>query len=234
MKKIIEHKPLSMEYGPLVIWADDIEDIFQILSPCKTLSFVSENMEYNSIDEFVSDRKLRRPKSIKFYTEEPFVNVDIENRSAKVSVSRLSVAKNEIEAIGIFTKLCEICSRCERRPRFIYSKLLYVIIVAVAGISIRVDQEYITMALPVDFYMSTLLLASAIIIPMIISFSLLRSSIIMPIYKIDKTTFFARNKDNIAVALGAAMIGAIFGAVATKAVDRVWPPSAVAVTKPPN
>jgi hypothetical protein len=56
----------------------------------------------------------------------------------------------------------------------------------------------------------------------------------MPIYKIDKTTFFARNKDNIAVALGAAMIGAIFGAVATKAVDRVWPPSAVAVTKPPN
>jgi hypothetical protein len=90
------------------------------------------------------------------------------------------------------------------------------------------------MALPVDFYMSTLLLASAIIIPMIISFSLLRSSIIMPIYKIDKTTFFARNKDNIAVALGAAMIGAIFGAVATKAVDRVWPPSAVAVTKPPN
>jgi hypothetical protein len=234
MKKIIEHKPLSKRYGPIVIWADDIEEILQILSACKTISFVSENMQYDSIQEFVIDRKMRRPKRIKFYTEQPFVNLDIENRQATISVSRLSVATNEIESIGIFTKLCEICSRCQRRPKLIYSKWLYFIGIAGGVITVAMDNNTMQIAPTIERYISMILFASGVIILILMPMSLLRGSIIMPIYKSDKTTFFARNKDNITIALGAAMIGAFFGAVATKAVDKVWPTSAVAVTKPPN
>lgn len=217
MRKLNRSKPLSREYVPLVLWADDIEEVMSALKGCEEVMFVADDVQYDSVDEFVRESKGRRPTKVSISTERPYVTVELFPLWAKLDVSALSVSHDEILALGIFKKIDTILSRRERKPNFAYKPLL---LVAIAFIVIAASH----LALP-EFVVYTFQAISFCIVGwMIIGgyTALKRHAVVHPFFSSSAPSFVEKNRDAI-VALTSALVGAIFGALAAKAVDRVWP-----------
>ena len=77
----------SKEYGPLVIWANDLVELFSVLKDCKDLEFVVDDVKYDSIDEFIQENRGRKPSEVKIKVREPYLTIDLYPRWAKLYVS---------------------------------------------------------------------------------------------------------------------------------------------------
>lgn len=219
MRKLNRANPPSKEYGPVVLWADDLDELIATLKVCESTLFVADDIQYDSVEEFVRERNGRTPRKVRVSGERPYIGIELYPLWAKLDVSALSVSKDELLSLGLFKKLDTILSRCERRPRWVYKQ------------SVLLGLAILTMAaswLPLPNVLSYANAAATILIlGWMMSFAshvhLRKYSVVRPHFIGDAPGFFQRNKDSIVVAVVSALIGSLFGAVATKAVDKVWP-----------
>lgn len=219
-------KPQTKEYGPLAMWAGDLEDLFAELKNCAGIDFVADNVRFESVDEFVEFSKGRNPSSVEVTASEPYLSIELFQRWARVYVS-----SSDLLASGLFLKIDSILSRCERKPKCFYQYTW------VVGSAVIIPQiSYLPPLRPYDFL--ALWLSSLIFFWMlyVVFIHLWRFSIIRPLHREKSPNFFRRNIDAIVVAVIAALIGAVLGAVATKIVDGALPslgPVAPQVDQPP-
>jgi hypothetical protein len=108
--------PRTKNYGPLIIWANDLFDLFSELKDYKNLEFVADNVQFDSIEEFVQESRGRKPSVVKIKSYEPYLIIELFPSSAKLYVS----SSQPLES-GLFLKVDLILSRCERKPRFFFS-----------------------------------------------------------------------------------------------------------------
>lgn len=213
MKKL--DKPQSKEYGPLIIWAADFTEIFSELESCSNIEFIAADVKFDSVEEFIKESRGGNPAEVKITAHDPYLSVELYQRWA-----RLYVSSSELKPSGLFLKIDAILSRCERKPKFFFQYFW------VVGS---------TWAIPIIFYFPllkpydylglwvTMLTFSWL---MYVGFiHLWRFSVIRPMYREDRPSFFRRNIDAIVIAVISAMLGAVGGAAAIKVAEKVWPSS---------
>lgn len=220
MKRLDTHQ--TKDFGPLRMVAADLAEVIDTLSSCKEAVFIADDIQYASVAEFVTESKGRTPKIIRFSAREPYSTIELYPRWA-----RLYVATDDLIASGLFFKLVAIISRCERKPRVIYSYWW-------TFASMWLIQ--LVFMLPLlktrDYVVPWLMGANAIWIAWVVYVNLYKFSLVQPLATADPRTFWQRNSDNVVVAIFSALLGAIGGVAATKATDRLWPPASASSPSP--
>lgn len=219
MKKLNRANPPSKKYGPVVLWADNLDELISTLKVCESTLFVADDIQYDSVEEFVRERKGRKPRKVRVSGERPYIGIDLDPLWAKLDVSALSVSKDELLSLGLFKKLDAILSRCERKPKFLFSRRVWFVAIVLNFIALAYNPSYEFAQIRANVYLVT---GFVLLFP-VLTVLLRGHSVVLPRFAGDVPSFFQRNKDSIVVAVVSALIGSLFGVVATKAVDKVWP-----------
>jgi hypothetical protein len=225
MRKLKRSPSLTKSYGPIVIWADQAEEILEALKVCQRARLVADDVEYDSIDEFVKESKGNRPKNFAISSEKPYVDVEFGFFGAKLKASAYR-DEDELPAHGLFQKIDAILTPFQRRPLFLFKFRYTVLLLAVmSGMTYMQLPERVMKLdnLAIPFVLAWLLYLNFI--------SMAGSAVVYPVRKIDAHGFFRRNKDQLYLALISAIAGAVLGVAATKLADKLSdtaPPSPVA------
>lgn len=221
MKRLSKHQ--TKEFGPLRLGAADLEDLFIALSDAGKIDFIADDVQYDSLSEFVAESKGRVAREVSIKANNPYLTIELRPRGAKLYVST-----DDLAATGLYTKLVSIFHRCERRPRFFYSVWwAYGSMSALQGL-------FLIPRLKPYAYAATWLTAANIgWILWVMYIHTWKFSIVQPPTTTDFRTFWQRNADSVMVALISALIGAVGGVAATKAADRWWPSGATPVVASP-
>lgn len=206
-------KPLTKDYSPLVMWASDLEDLYDVLRNCSNIELVVDDMKFESVDEFVKVRKGRNPSVVKITASDPYITIELFNRWA-----RLYVSSSQLLASGLFLKIDLILSRCERKPKFFYQYAW-----ALGSTWVLPNIFYLPPLKPFNYlYFWTVGLTFSWLV-FVAFIHLYRFSIIRPMHQEERPSFFQRNIDAIVIAVISALLGAVGGAATTKMADKVWP-----------
>lgn len=213
MKKL--DKSRSKVYGPIVVWADDLFDLFSELKDFSDFELVADDIKFDSIEEFIQESRGNKPSELKIKVRDPYLTIELDSHSA-----RLYVASSQLLASGLFLKIDSILSKCERRPRFIFSSAW-----SFGGALIAPNIFYLE---PFKQYSSLQVFAFAFAFSwmLLVGYIRLRHfSTVVPLRKDARPGFIKRNADGIVIATISALLGAVGGAVAAKIADRIWSPS---------
>jgi hypothetical protein len=206
-------KSLSKKYAPLVIWANDLFDIFSELKDCKKIEFIADDTKFDSIEEFIQVNRGQKPSVVKITTHEPYLTIDLYPHSAQLYVS-----SSQLIPSGLFLKVDSILSRCERKPHFFFSSNWP------AGSAVIIPSLfYLPLFKPIAYLQIWTYILLFIWMFFIMYLHLWKFSTVHAVYQEDRPSFLKRNADTIVIAVISALIGAIFGAAATKLADRIWP-----------
>lgn len=208
-------KPQSKDYGPLVIWAADLTELFSELKNCSNVELIADNVKFDSVEEFIKESRGRNPTNVEITARDPYLTVELYQRWA-----RLYVSSSELVPSGLFLKIDSILSRCERKPKFFY-RYLWVLI----STWVFPNIFYLPPLKPygyLGYWVTALTFSWHIYVGFI---HLWRFSTVRPMHREDRPSFFRRNMDAIVIAVISALLGAIGGAAATKFADKVWPSS---------
>lgn len=205
-------KPLTKNYGPLVMWASDLAELLSELKDCNNIEFVADDVKFDTVDEFVRESRGHSPSEVKIGASNPYLSVTLDRITAKLYVS-----SSQLLASGLFLRIDSILSRCERKPKFIYG---------IWWVWFSSSLVWIIFLPPLKPYSYLVVWFFGLYIPWLIYIAFLniwRFSVIQPMHREERPSFIRRNLDGIVIAIISALLGAIGGVVATKMADRIWP-----------
>jgi hypothetical protein len=185
----------SKDFRPLKLTGFELEEIFDTLAALGKVELIADDVQYDSVAEFVKELRGRVPKVVRLTSFSPYVTIDLHSKWAQVRVST-----TDLQTVGLFAKLSSILINCERRPSLLYSGWWIVMSMWVL--------QALTFVPPLKPYSYI---------------QLWRYSLVLPLTASDPRTFWQRNSDNAIIALISALIGAAAGAAATRAADLWWP-----------
>lgn len=214
-------KPQTKDYGPLVMWASDLKDLFAELNNCTNIEFVADDVKFESVDEFVKVSKGRNPSTVKITARDPYLTIELYHRWA-----RLYVSSSQLLASGLFLKIDSILSRCERKPKFFYRYAW-----ALGSTWVLPNIFYLPPLNPYNYFFFWTFGLTFLWLTYVAFIHLWRFSMIHPMHREERPSFFRRNFDAIVIAVISALLGAVGGAAATKMTDRVWPSPKPAVER---
>lgn len=124
------------------------------------------------------------------------------------------VSSSQLVASGLFLKIDSILSRCERKPRFLFSFWW-----AIIGVWASSSLLYLEPFKPYAYLQIWTQMLTLSWVILVIYIHICRFSSVYPKRKEDRPSFFKRNADSIVIAV----VSALLGAVGAKVLDRVWP-----------
>lgn len=207
--------PRTKDYGPLVVWANDLFDLISELKDCEDIELIADDVKFESVEELIQERRGMRPSIVQIKARNPYLYIDLYPRWARVYVS-----SSQLVASGLFLKIDSVLSRCERKPRFFFSFLWPIV-----GVWTLPSFFFLAPFKPyayLQIWTQMLTLSWMVLVGYI---HIRKFSSVYPGRKEDRRSFFKRNADSIVIAVVSALLGAVGGAAATKVADRVWPNS---------
>ncbi len=203
-------KSQSKNYSPLVLWADDLEELLAVLKDCAGgIKFVADDVGFDSVDEFVMESKGRDPSVVRITSSDPYLTVELYPRWASLYLS-----SSKLLPSGVFLKIDSILSRCQRKPRFFY-RLGWA-----AASCWLIPYVFWLPQLKAFRYLSLVVACLTVLwLTSVAIVQLWHFSVVRPIYRASSPGFIRRNRDSIAIAI----ISALLGAAATKMADMAWP-----------
>lgn len=205
----------SKDFGPLVIWANDLFDLFFELKDCKDFELIADDVKFDSIEEFIQESRGRKPSVVKIKVRDPYLTIELYPRWA-----RLYVSSSQLLASGLFLRVDAVLSRCERKPRFFFSFAW-----PVGSAWIIPNLFYLLPFKPYAYLQIWILVLTLIWMFFVGYIHIWKFSSIHPARIEDRPGFIKRNTDGIVIAVIAAFLGAVGGVAATKVADRIWPNS---------
>lgn len=193
----------SKTYGPLVLWANDLAELLYELKDCKGLEFIADDIRFDSVDEFVEECGGRTPTKIRINASDPYLTIDLYPNWAQLYVS-----SSQLLASGLFLKVDSILTRCERKPRFLFSLFgtfsSVWIVLGVTNLPTLKSSLY-PIIVVYALVLTWMFFAGYI--------NLRKFSTVHPVRRESRPPFIKRNADGIVIAILAALLGAGAGAV---------------------
>lgn len=124
MKKL--EKSLSKYYMPLILRANDFDDINSILIGHGDVEIIADDVKYDDLKEFLEENKTQKPSNVLITGRNPYLTLEISPNHC-----RLYISSDNLLATGIFTKIDSILTHCERKPKILYqqsSNLIFIIL----------------------------------------------------------------------------------------------------------
>jgi hypothetical protein len=196
--------PLTKSYPPLVLGVADLEALEDVLrTAVKDYAAYSGNYKYTSIAELSAHVGKKRIHNLKFEGSKPYTSLTFAPHDARVYVG-----DDDLVNAGLFQKIDAILTPRVRRFSIIYDPRMLVLIgPAVAGVSALVGgQHRAVLPIVVGVVLAVTIWSGWI--------SIKRHSVID--LSASPETFWARNRDQILVAVIAAVVGSVVTLIATR------------------
>jgi hypothetical protein len=202
--------PLLKDYSPLKLYLNDLERLEQVLAEsCSEATCDTEGFRFGSIAELASNVKKTRLDAIRIEGNSPRASVELRKRWARIYVS-----SSKAQGAGMFYKLDQILSASQRSPRWLYSYsfvwVLNVLIYSWGVLSFRIHDRLTRL---VGVVVSGVLFIAWF--AWVFRIRMTRHSTIILKRRAEQGSFVERNKDELAVAVIAATLGALLGVAGT-------------------
>lgn len=203
-------KSLDRKYGPIVLWWDDVTQIFNSLSEnCRSVELATTDYKFATLDAAKGHLGDGPQYDIRIIGSAPY---------SVVEDGRLHVSSGPNSA-KIFLEIGELLSRRQRRPKWIYSSRLGVIVIILGPFIYLVADEYIKFGLLVVQCILTIIYVRGIAV------SMKRGFVVHMQRKSEARTFLQRNKDQLLMYFITGVLGAVVGFGLSQVKDRYFPPS---------
>ncbi len=202
-------KSISQNYLPLTIYRDDLDQISAALPANAEISISTGDYKFTSVAEFAEHTKPDRIHDLEFKVRDPYMTIEL-----RPIWARIYVASSAPMSAGVFFAVDRILRRNLRFLAWCYS---YYFVWIMNGVLILTSVLYSKRVIPrIPLYSSLVITAIfAVAGCWIMYVRLFRYSIVVPRYRHTARGFFVRNRDNLIVALLAAIVGAIAGVTLT-------------------
>lgn len=210
MSKVKIEASYSAKYAPIVLWWDDVAEIFEILK-AKASSVEMETTQYKFTTLDVAREHLGDAPEygMKFSSSSPYVK--LESGSLYVGAGPTSAQ--------IFMEIDVILKRRERRPRWIYSSWLFVPVVILGLVSFVLKEEATKSMVVAIQVVLTLVYSGGVFMTM------KRGLVVYPQRKSEARGFFGRNKDQLLMLVITAVVSGLLGFAGSQLKERFFPPA---------
>jgi hypothetical protein len=201
-------KSFTRKYAPMVLWWDDVVEIFnRAKGLAKSVELSNADYKFETL-EAAKDHLGSTPQSgIKIGSSSPYMSID---------GGRFHVAPGERSA-QLFLEIDEILSRRQRRPTWAYSSWMIVPIFALGGINFVVPGNYWKMGLLAVQIMSCMWYLRATFI------DTKRGLVIHMQRRSEARGFFQRNKDQLILFIITAIVSGLLGFAGGQIKDKYFP-----------
>jgi hypothetical protein len=204
---------------PLVLWRNDLEEIVDILGARGgTVEIASSDYSFESVAELVEHCGVIHPlTNLEIVGSKPYTTISLRRFEARLYVA-------EETGSGVFFELSKILAPRQRRWPFLYSfPFVYTIIV------LSIWPNAIGWLLPnfKEAASGWVIVASnvAVMVGWVcwVTFIRLRHYVVIRLQRhSDRTSFFYRKKDELALLITGAIVGGVITFVGTKLVDKIF------------
>ena len=95
------------------------------------IELIADNVKYESVEEFASELKGRRPRSLKVSASAPYIALELYPQFA-----RFYVSSDKPAALGVFTKINSVLHKVENKPPWMYNTWFVSLIIITLSIVI--------------------------------------------------------------------------------------------------
>jgi hypothetical protein len=212
MKPIKKNKSFRKEYGPVVVWLDDINKLVEVMGGKADIS--TNDYQFESIEDLKTHYGPGPFKALKISSSKP---------SAYVEFSRMSVSCYVFPsptAAQTFHEIDDVLKKCQRRPLFIYRFWFAVVATIPLLLLWGLDEKYKD---------TTLLAIASTILPLAVLWGLVNTirgqAAITLKHRHEARTFLERNRDQLLLLLIGAIVGGLFTFAGTVMKERFYPAS---------
>jgi hypothetical protein len=197
-------RPILRNYLPLKLFLDDLETMERILvDSSSAVSFEAEGFRFSSMGELASKVKRVRLEALHIRANSPYVSIELTRLWAK-----LYVDSSQDKSAGIFYKLDQVLSNRCRSLKWLYSYTCAWTLNGVALLSNFIPRYDRRLSVALTSVLSIWVVWVAFI-------RVRRHSTIILKHEKERGSFIDRNRDNLAVAVISAVLGALVGIAGT-------------------
>src|ERR1700738_1666511 len=201
MNYVKNETSLRKSYAPVVVTLDALNAIMAILVQAGgQIDLSNEDYKFESIDEAQEHFGSVPTRSFKISSYKPSAHIELDKSSSNLFVSPSPTYRQ------LFHEIDDILSKCERKPRIIYS--YWMLLAATVPWMISLVWQFIYAGIPVflgfQILFGLLLLWGQII-------TTLRHSVIIFQRRHERQTFFVRSRDAILLAVVTSLISGAIG-----------------------
>jgi hypothetical protein len=221
MDKVKIEKKLTKRYGPVVLWWDDVVELFEaVRASAKDIEISTENYKFSTL-EAAKEHFGETPQHVlKITASSPYVSVD----GDKIGIS-VYVGSGPASA-GLFLELDQVLSKRQRKPKWMYSNwtmlpplALGPVQYAFSGVGLRLGLLGLQLAFFVWF------LRAAFI-------GMKRGTVVYSRRRSESKGFVSRNKDQLALMIISALVGGAVAIGGAKVKEMYFPTTPTASESP--
>lgn len=212
-EKVKQEKHRYSHYGPVVLWWDDVEKIYEAMKAgARDISIGDGEYVFSTMESAKEHFGRRIQREFSLVGSKPFCRFSGSPVGVELSVSGGPTCAQ------IYTDVDEVLRKGERKPRFLYTAWMVVLIFAVFGSS------FVLVDGPVKFALQILnpLMAAWFVYATYIGAK--RHFVLHPQRRSETVGFVARSRDQIVVAIISALVGALITVAGTQIQQRYFPP----------
>ena len=205
-------KPLTKYYMPLVLWREDLDEIASILQRREAvIQFEADDYSFEKLEELETHFGSKDKNELKIASAEPYVSIELGPRGA-----RLYVSASSSDASGVFFELDKVLTTRQRRFPALYTFWFICLLGIFGANTITFIINYTNSPRSIALAWSFIYLVIFAWTYWVLYIRMRWYSVIRMRRRATSESFVHRNKDQLTVAIIAAIVGAALGVVALK------------------
>jgi hypothetical protein len=205
MAKTKIEKKFRKKYGPIVLWWDDVTEIFEsVRAPAKNLEISTNEYKFSTL-ETAKEHFGETPQYVfKLTASTPYVNLDGDKMGTSLYIGEGAASA------GLFLELDELLSKRQRKPRWMYSSWLILPALLLGPL------QYATNGLTLRACLVGLQLVCLAWYLRAAFVGMRRGIVVHAQRRSESKAFFSRNKDQLALMIISALVGGLVAIGGTK------------------
>ena len=217
MKPVKKDKTFFKNYGLTVVWLDDLNEIIALLDGAQ-IDISTDDYQFASVEEAQQHFGPRPIHSLKISSTKPSAQIDFSPRQTQTFVY------SSPTSLQLFHELDDILRKCERKPRTLYTYWIIFLLSQIPFALSWVWADPKIVEVPILLAVQVLMMVWVLWVGFL---KMRRHSVIILRRRHEVSSFFARNKDTLLIALMSALIGGLVTLGFGRVKDIVFPSAPV-------
>jgi hypothetical protein len=214
MKLIKKDKTYSKNYGPTIVWLDDLATIFRLLEGSQ-IDISTDDYKFESLEDAQQHFGPHSIHSLKISSLKPSAQVEFSRHQTQTYVFASPTS------LQLFHELDAILRKCERRPPIFYR---YGIVFLGSLLPTGVGWFWEPKLFGIPVFLGPQLLWT-IWMARVLFIDMRLHSVVTFKHRHEVPSFLTRNRDSLAIAIISAVIGGLVTIGGTKMKEVLFPPT---------
>jgi hypothetical protein len=212
MDKVKIEKKYTKKYGPVVLWWDDVVELFEnVRAAASDVEISTENYKFSTLEAAKEHFGEMPQYFFKIAASSPYVVVDGNKMGASVYVGSGPASG------GLFVELDHLLTKSERKPRWLYSGWIVLPVLAMGPIQYAFSDWRLRLGV------LGLQLVFLLWYCRVMFIGMRRGTVVYSQRRSESKRFVSRNKDQLALIIISALVGGVVAIGGAKLKEMYFP-----------